>query len=101
MKFRSQDILKGKENGLFRALYKSMGYTDEELTDRPIIGIANSWNTLVPGHFNLNQLAEFVKKGIYRAGGDSSRILYYCSLRWYCPGTRRDALYSTFSGDHM
>ncbi|HZJ83916.1 MAG TPA: dihydroxy-acid dehydratase [Syntrophomonadaceae bacterium] len=77
MKFRSQDILKGKENGLFRALYKSMGYTDEELTDRPIIGIANSWNTLVPGHFNLNQLAEFVKKGIYRAGGTA---VEFCTI---------------------
>ncbi len=77
MKFRSQDILKGKENGLFRALYKSMGYTDEELTDRPIIGIANSWNTLVPGHFNLNQLAELVKKGIYRAGGTA---VEFCTI---------------------
>jgi len=69
MNYRSGDILKGNGNGLFRALYKSMGYTDDELTVRPVIGIANSWTTLVPGHFNLNQVSEFVKKGIYRAGG--------------------------------
>lgn len=68
-KFRSESILKGLENGFYRSLFKSMGYSDDELTDRPIIGIANSWNTLVPGHFNLNQISEFVKKGIYRAGG--------------------------------
>lgn len=67
--YRSQEILRGPEGTEARVLYKSMGYTEEELTNRPIIGIANSWNTLVPGHFNLRQLAEFVKKGVYRAGG--------------------------------
>ena len=52
-----------------RSLYKSMGYTDDELKGRPKIGIANSWTNMVPGHFNLRQLAEYVEKGIYRAGG--------------------------------
>ena len=51
-----------------RALYKSMGCSDADLKG-PVIGIANSWNELVTGHFNLRQVAEFVKKGIYRAGG--------------------------------
>jgi dihydroxy-acid dehydratase len=47
-----------------------MGYSDDDLTtQRPAIGIANSWNTLIPGHFNLNQISEQVKKGIHRAGG--------------------------------
>ena len=54
---------------MYRALYKSMGYTNDELDGKPMIGIANSWSTLVPGHFNLNQLSEFVKKGIYAGGG--------------------------------
>ena len=36
---------------------------------RPVIGIANSWTTLVPGHANLKQVAESVKNGIYRGGG--------------------------------
>lgn len=69
MKYRSEENLKGLEKAFARSLFKSMGYTDEELTGRPIIGIANSWNTLTPGHFNLNQVSEFVKKGIYRGGG--------------------------------
>jgi len=69
MSYRSEENLKGLEKAFARSLFKSMGYTDEELTGRPIIGIANSWNTLTPGHFNLNQVSEFVKKGIYRGGG--------------------------------
>lgn len=47
-----------------------MGYSDDDLTSgRPVIAIANSWSTMVPGHFNLNQISEYVKKGIHRAGG--------------------------------
>lgn len=53
----------------YRCCFKSMGYTDFELKDRPLIGIANSWNTSVPGHYNLKELGEFVKKGIYSHGG--------------------------------
>ena len=56
-----------------RALYKSMGCSDADLKG-PVIGIANSWNELVTGHFNLRQVAEFVKKGIYRAGGRGGRV---------------------------
>ncbi len=67
-KLRSAKIMRGTENGIYRALYKSMGYANDDLK-RPMIGIANSWNTLVPGHFNLNQISEHVKWGIYRAGG--------------------------------
>jgi len=52
-----------------RALFKSMGATDDDLDNRPLIGIANSWNELVPGHFNLRQIADHVRKGIYQAGG--------------------------------
>lgn len=65
---RSQDIL-GKPDWCFnRSVFKSVGYSDDDLK-RPIIGIANSWNELVPGHANLRQVADFVRKGIYRAGG--------------------------------
>jgi dihydroxy-acid dehydratase len=45
-----------------------MGYTDYDL-DRPFIGIANSWNRIVPGHYNLNLVSDYVKQGIYQAGG--------------------------------
>lgn len=69
MKLRSETNLAGFGNGLSRALFKSMGYSDDELNARPVIGIANSWSTVVPGHYNLKQLAEYVVKGIYRGGG--------------------------------
>jgi dihydroxy-acid dehydratase len=44
-----------------------MGYSDHDL-DRPLIGIANSWNRVVPGHYNLNQVSEYVKQGIFQEG---------------------------------
>ena len=68
IKYRSTEILGDIMFTENRALYKSMGFSDEDLKG-PIIGIANSWNELVPGHYNLRNAAEFVKKGIYRAGG--------------------------------
>jgi dihydroxy-acid dehydratase len=68
MKLRSSDILADREEySLNRSVFKSMGYSDDDL-NRPIIGIANAWNTLVPGHFNLMQLADHVKRGLYRGG---------------------------------
>ena len=68
MTWRSRKILERPEWSMHRALYKSMGYSDYDL-DRPLIGIANSWNRVVPGHYNLNQVSEFVKQGIHQAGG--------------------------------
>lgn len=63
-----KDILSDKiENAGIRANYKAMGFSNDDLS-RPIIGIANSWNELVPGHFNLDKVAEYVKHGIYRGG---------------------------------
>jgi dihydroxy-acid dehydratase len=59
---------KTPENAERRTLYKSIGITENGLK-KPIIGIANSWNELVPGHYNLRQVSEHVKKGIYSAGG--------------------------------
>lgn len=65
---RSKIILEGLSTQYYRATFKSMGYTTDDL-ERPIIGIANSWNEGVPGHFNLRQVAQRVRDGIYRAGG--------------------------------
>ncbi|MBR5508374.1 MAG: dihydroxy-acid dehydratase [Clostridia bacterium] len=65
---RSRKILEGCENQYYRATYKSMGFSSDDLK-RPIIGIANAWSECVPGHFNLRQVAQRVKDGIYRAGG--------------------------------
>jgi dihydroxy-acid dehydratase len=68
MHWRSREILRRPEWSKIRALYKSMGYSDYDL-DRPLIGVANSWNLLVPGHANLRQVSEYVKGGIRQAGG--------------------------------
>jgi dihydroxy-acid dehydratase len=65
---RSQKILTRPEWSINRAYYKSMGYTDADL-QKPIIGIANSWSTTVPGHYNLRAVSEAVKDGIRMAGG--------------------------------
>ena len=64
---RSTTILQRPDGVFSRGLFKSMGYSDDDLS-RPLIGIANSWTNLVPGHLNLRQVAEFVKEGIYRGG---------------------------------
>jgi len=65
---RSERILQGLGNQYYRATLKSMGFTTEDLK-RPVIGIANAWSECVPGHYNLRQVAQRVKDGIYRAGG--------------------------------
>ena len=65
---RSEKILQGLGNQYYRATLKSMGFTTEDLK-RPVIGIANAWSECAPGHYNLRQVAQRVKDGIYRAGG--------------------------------
>lgn len=53
-----------------RALYRGCGFSDKDLS-KPIIGIANSYTEVNPGHIHLDKLAEFVKEGIEEAGGTS------------------------------
>lgn len=65
---RSDRMKKGLERSPHRSLFKAMGYTEMEL-DRPIIGIANSANELVPGHIHLNRVVEAAKSGVRMAGG--------------------------------
>ena len=62
------ELLRGDQGALKRALYKSMGFTDEALS-RPIIAVVNSYTNATPGHANLNQLADQVTRGIEAAGG--------------------------------
>lgn len=49
-----------------RGLYHACGV--DEIEDKPLVGIANSWNELVPGHVHLNRVAEAVKEGVRAAG---------------------------------
>jgi dihydroxy-acid dehydratase len=67
-KVRSDVIKTGLERAAARSLLKAMGYTDDEIR-RPLIGIANSWNEVVPGHIHLDKIAEAVKAGVRMAGG--------------------------------
>lgn len=65
---RSDLMKKGLERAPHRSLFKAMGYTDEELS-RPLIGVANSANQIVPGHVHLDMIVDDVKAGIRMAGG--------------------------------
>ena len=65
---RSEKILRRPDFSFNRAVFKSMGFSDEDL-EKPIIGIANTWSELVPGSYNLRAVADSVKRGIYAAGG--------------------------------
>jgi dihydroxy-acid dehydratase len=65
---RSDAMKKGVERAPHRSLFKAMGYTDDELS-RPLIGVANSANEVIPGHIHLNRIAQAVKEGIRMAGG--------------------------------
>ena len=65
---RSDAMKKGIERTPHRALFKAMGYTNEELA-RPIIGVVNAFNEVIPGHINLDKITQAVKDGIRMAGG--------------------------------
>jgi len=65
---RSDQVKKGLERAPHRALFKAAGFSDEELK-RPLIGIANSFNEIVPGHVHLRQIVDAVKAGVREAGG--------------------------------
>ena len=65
---KSDNAKKGLARAPHRSLFKAMGYTDEEIR-RPLVGVANSVNSIVPGHVNLDKITEAVKTGILMAGG--------------------------------
>jgi len=65
---RSDQMKKGLERAPHRSLFKALGLTDAEI-DRPMIGIANSANDVIPGHQHLHQVSDAVKAGIRIAGG--------------------------------
>ena len=64
----SDQIKKGVSRAPHRSLLKATGMTDGQI-DRPIIGIVNSFNEIVPGHIHLQSVARAVKDGVLSAGG--------------------------------
>ena len=64
----SHNVTKGVERAPNRSLFYALGYTKEEI-ERPLIGVVCSYNEIVPGHMNLDKIAEAVKAGVRAAGG--------------------------------
>lgn len=65
---RSDSVCKGAQQAPHRSLFNALGYTKEEM-DRPLVGIVSSYNEIVPGHMNLDKIADAVKMGVAMAGG--------------------------------
>ncbi len=65
---KSDSATKGAARAPHRSLFYAMGYTDEEL-ERPLVGVCCAKNEIIPGHFELDRIAEAVKAGIRMAGG--------------------------------
>ena len=54
---RSDAMKRGPERAPHRSLFKAMGYTDDEIA-RPLIGVANSYNEIIPGHVHLQEIVK-------------------------------------------
>ena len=65
---KSDAVKKGMQQAPHRSLFNALGMTDEEMR-RPLVGIVNSYNEIVPGHMNLDKITEAVKMGVALAGG--------------------------------
>lgn len=68
MSLRSENVTKGSAHAPHRSLFYAMGYTKEEL-ERPLIGVISAHSEIVPGHINLDKMADAVKAGVRMAGG--------------------------------
>ena len=65
---RSDAVKKGSQQAPHRSLFNALGMTKEEM-ERPLVGIVCSYNEIVPGHMNLDKIAQAVKLGVAMAGG--------------------------------
>ncbi len=70
-KLRSQAWFgkKDRDGFMHRSWMKNQGYPDDLFDGRPVIGICNTWSELTPCNGHFRELAEFVKRGVYEAGG--------------------------------
>ena len=64
----SEHVREGVQSAPHRSLFNALGYTKEEMR-KPMIGVVCSYNEIVPGHINLDKIADAVKMGIAEAGG--------------------------------
>jgi dihydroxy-acid dehydratase len=68
LKHRSRNITDGRDRAPARAMYKAIGFTDDDLA-KPLIAVANTWIETMPCNFHLRRLSAKVKEGIRAAGG--------------------------------
>ena len=68
LKHRSRSITDGRDQAPARAMYKAIGFTDDDLA-KPLIAVANTWIETMPCNFHLRRLSAKVKEGIRAAGG--------------------------------
>ena len=68
MQLRSHQVTQGAERAPQRSLLRACGFTEEEM-NRPLIGVVSAYNEIVPGHINLDKIAQAVKQGVSMAGG--------------------------------
>jgi len=78
---RSDALKKGMSRAPARGLLRALGMKDKDM-EKPLIAIANSFNTIIPGHMHLNKLVTEVKKGIEEAGG----VAYEFGVPGICDG---------------
>ncbi len=67
-KMKSDNVKTGMQQAPHRSLFNALGMTEEELS-KPLVGIVCSYNEIVPGHMNLDKIAQAVKLGVAAAGG--------------------------------
>lgn len=65
---KSDNVKVGMQQAPHRSLFNALGMTEEEL-QKPLVGIVCSYNEIVPGHMNLDKIAQAVKMGVAMAGG--------------------------------
>src|ERR1700745_3186880 len=68
LKHRSRGITDGRDRAPARAMFKAIGFSDDDLR-KPLIGVANTWIETMPCNFHLRRLSAKVKEGIRKAGG--------------------------------
>src|SRR5690349_1084173 len=68
LKHRSRGITDGRDRAPARAMFKAIGFSDNDLS-KPLIGVANTWTETMPCNYHLRRLAAKVKEGIRAAGG--------------------------------
>jgi L-arabonate dehydrase len=70
-RLRSQDWFgkQDKDGFIHRSWFKNQGYPGDLFDGRPVIGICNTWSEMTPCNGHFREIAEFVKRGVYEAGG--------------------------------